>query len=614
MIRIVRISGGKAAGYGLGLTVWLLPLVICNRMMWDFYYPKELFFQASLSVVLIIQLFRKETTIHLNWLDAIVITGLLLPGLFSSIFLHSPSANLRLPFYTVLFYLLIKSLSFESQKKFFHYFLNIAVGLFSVAGLIAFYGILQYCGLDFLHPHGMVTFGPKVVGTLGNANIMGGYLALIFPLGIVVSKMSKEIKWKILTCIGLVIIICALILTESRGAWLALSVSLIAINYRFIKTAWQKIFKNRIVSLIVVVCLIVIGSSLFYWLINLNQDSAVGRLFVWRIAWNMCTSHPIFGIGFQRYPVEYLNYQADFFDNPCNASFFNHAANMKQADNEYLQILAENGIIGMIFIFLFIVILYRYWLSLQKNKDAHSDEFILFKAIGISLAVIFLHSIVDNPLRGLTVQTIFIFLVGMISLRSKIFRSIAQKSISIRNTILLRIIAIIFLVYTIFNVIIKSNAYIDWREGQGLFKAGFSDKGIDKYRQAQRRLPDNGELLFHLGSAYAYTNQPEKALPLLQKSKLTFNDKNIYINEGLSYYRLRDFKNAEKSLLIALRMYPELLLPRLWLAEVYIETERKEEAIRRLNEIEQIQPKTDTPESLIIKADARRLLQNINSE
>jgi len=49
-------------------------------------------------------------------------------------------------------------------------------------------------------------------------------------------------------------------------------------------------------------------------------------------------------------------------------------------------------------------------------------------------------------------------------------------------------------------------------------------------------------------------------------------------------------------------------------AEVYIETAREEEAKRCLIEIEQIQPKTDTQESLIIKADARRLLQNINSE
>jgi len=577
-------------------------------MMWDFYYPKELFFQTAVSAVIVIQLFRKETTICLNWLDAIVITGLLLPGLIASIFLNSPYENLRLPFYVVLFYLLVKCLSFESQKEFSHYFLNISTGLFSVAGLIALYGTLQYCQLDFLHPHGTVTFGPKVVGTLGHANILGGYLALIFPLGIVVLKMSQKIKMKILTCIGLIIITGALILTESRGAWLALLAGLIIINFRIIRTAWLKIFKNRIVSLIVVVCLIVIGLGLFYGLINLNRDSAVGRLFVWRIAWNMFTAHPVFGIGLQRFPVEYLNYQADFFDNVKNAAFFSHAANMKQADNEYLQILAETGITGIIGIVLFMAVLYRYWFRLKKSKDFIANEYLLIKIIGMSITMIFLHSVVDNPLRNLAIQAIFLFFVGMVSLGVEIERSVAEKSFAFKNPLLLRIIALLFFIFTIISVSVKGNAYIDWREGQGLFKAGYSDKAIVKYSQALRKLPNNGELLFHLGSAYAYINLPEKALPLLQNSKLTFNDKNIYINEGLSYYRLRDFKNAEKSLLIALRMYPELLLPRLWLAEVYIETERKEEAIGRLNEIEQIQPKNNTQEIIGIKADAHQLL------
>ena len=82
-------------------------------------------------------------------------------------------------------------------------------------------------------------------------------------------------------------------------------------------------------------------------------DSVIGRWFVWRITWNMFVSHPVFGIGFQRFPVEYLNYQACFFDNVQNSAFFSHAANMKQADNEYLQVLAENGLTGALFCIFF---------------------------------------------------------------------------------------------------------------------------------------------------------------------------------------------------------------------------------------------------------------------
>lgn len=609
----LRTSGNRTAGYGLGIIAWLIPLVICNRMMWDFYYPKELFLQVAVSAILVIQLFQKETTIHLNWLDVIVVTGLLLPGWFARIFFHSPYENLRLPFYTVIFYFLIQCLSFKSQKEYFRYFSNIAAGLFSIAGLIALYGILQYCRLDFIHPHGAVTFGPKVVGTLGHANILGGYLAMIFPLGLAILKITKAVKWKILTGIGLIIVTGVLILTESRGAWLALLGSLIIINFKSIKMTWQKVFKIRWISPIAFAGVVVIGLAIIYGLINLNRDSVTGRWFVWRIAWNMFTSHPVCGIGFQRFPVEYQNYQADFFDNAQNIAFFSHAANMKQADNEYLQVLAENGLTGALFCLVFLVILWRYWMQFKSNLEDGSLVIPLVKALGVALSVVCLHSIVDNPLRNVAIQIIFLIFIGMISLGIKITRDTTPGTISFSNPLLLRLVAIGFLVYTMFNVVLKGSACINWRQGQAYFKAGYYEKGIEKYCQAQRILPDNGELLFHLGSAYAYTNRPEKALPLLRKSKATFNDKNIYINEGLCYYQLRDFEKAEKNLLAALCMYPNLLLPRLWLAEIYLKTGRKMEALRRLSEIQQIQPKTVNTEVLTIKADAERLIQIVNS-
>ncbi|MCD6205350.1 MAG: tetratricopeptide repeat protein [Candidatus Marinimicrobia bacterium] len=97
----------------------------------------------------------------------------------------------------------------------------------------------------------------------------------------------------------------------------------------------------------------------------------------------------------------------------------------------------------------------------------------------------------------------------------------------------------------------------------------------------------------------------------MRKSKATFNDKNIYINEGLCYYRLRDFENAEKSLSTALRMYPELLLPRLWLAEIYLETDRREEALVKLRDIHKMQPKNFSKDAAIIKQDTRLLRDNI---
>jgi len=176
---------------------------------------------------------------------------------------------------------------------------------------------------------------------------------------------------------------------------------------------------------------------------------------------------------------------------------------------------------------------------------------------------------------------------------------------------MLKGLILIFLCYNIFFVMIKGRAYIDWRRGYALVQSGKLPEGIALYEKAMKKRPETGELLFHLGSAYAYTNDPKKALPYLEQSKATFNDKNIYISEGLCYYRLGDFRNAQKSLSKALRMYPNLLLPRLWLAEIYLQTDRENDAVRMLHEIIEIHPKEYSKDAIIIKHDAEQLLSRI---
>jgi hypothetical protein len=42
-------------------------------------------------------------------------------------------------------------------------------------------------------------------------------LALIYPLGLAIIKVVKETEWKILTCVGLIVIAVALILTKALG-------------------------------------------------------------------------------------------------------------------------------------------------------------------------------------------------------------------------------------------------------------------------------------------------------------------------------------------------------------------------------------------------------------
>jgi len=604
----------KIVRYTFFITVWALPLVIYNRMMWDFYVPKELFFRVALFSALFIHFLRRRTGVEFGLPDVIVIGCLFFIMVPSVIDGRITPDGFRTVCYLVLFYVLVQNTGFTGVEDLSRFTFCALTGLFCVGVVEAIYSLLQFFRLDLLHPHGIVTFGPRVVGTLGHANLLGGYLAMVFPCGVAVWKYCRGTRWRALVACGLGVMIVALLLTQSRGAWLALLLTLFLFYNHEIRTLWKKFFRNRLVS---ICSLIVIGTVVvisFMWLLNLNIESVKGRVFVWRVTWNMFREYPMLGIGFGRYPVEYLNFQAEFFDDRRHASFFDHAANMKQADSEYLQLLAETGVIGLFFTVLLVgYVCYRIRsLLLVRRKDRGMR--LVIDGVCMPLVVVIFHSFVDNPLCNVAVGVIFTFMVALVSLNLKVRNLEKGVSFTFKNIFPYRIFSGLLVVYMVYNSVTLSRAYIRWREGLAYVKAHLLGRGIEKYHEALKDLPDEGELLFHIGSAYAYFNQPEKALPFLKRARLTFNDKNIYIAEGLCYYRLGDFSRSEESLLTALRMYPRLLLPRLWLAEMYLRTGRREEAIERLKEIIDIKPKQISDDVLVIKRDAERLLRRITCE
>ena len=595
--------------------MWTLPLVICNRMMWDFYVPKELFLQFAVFLLLLFRVMTNETSLTICSADVSIAGFLILPGILSVISGRSSLNTMNIPGCLLLYYFLLQSIHFRDNHRIIEYFRLAVSGLFLVGVFMAIYGIMQDTGLDFLHPHGVVTFGPKVVGTIGHANAFGGYLAVVAVLGFAVLKGSKSIIWKIIEGSGIAVIIIAIGLTQSRGAFLALCGAWLFFNFRPIQSAWKKALRKPF-ALMIGLALLVFGVVvLSRWLIDLNRASVTGRIFVWRITWSMFRDFPLFGIGYRRYPVEYLNYQARFFDRTGHAVFYSHAANMKQADNEYLQFLAENGLAVVIISIALIIILARCLYRLLKNSGQNSSENNWIVASGSVITVVLLHSLVDNPLRTLPTGLIVLFVIGMLSHLIKFDTgSFWSKRIFFTNRLFIPIVAFLLFLLNIYFVVIRGRAHCEWREGRELIEADHMMEGIARYEKAARILSRNGELLFNLGSAYAYIDRPRDALPLLERARQNFNDKNLHIAEGLAYYRLNKPGEAEQSLNTSLRMYPNLMLPRLWLAQLALQAGRRDEAITKLHEILEIQPKVLSEDAVTIKRDAEFLLSRIQND
>ena len=112
-------------------------------------------------------------------------------------------------------------------------------------------------------------------------------------------------------------------------------------------TQHGNILQLRYFKLLSVMILVisVIGALLLY---HQKQNSANGRLLIWKVSCEMIKDKPIFGHGYGAFKVKYMDYQADYFKNNPNSIFAILADNVKHPFNEYIKIAVEFGIISLV--------------------------------------------------------------------------------------------------------------------------------------------------------------------------------------------------------------------------------------------------------------------------
>jgi len=614
-IQELMISLKKTENTILLLILGITPLLFCNQMQYNFHTPKYLFMQFAVFFAIAIILLRKHILIQINSLDSLVLFRLLwfIPLAFMTNRYASLFDNIDIFAYLALFYVVIQMIFSDRSRTGTIDFMKITVSVIAIACSIeALYGLLQYIGLDLFHPGGYQSYESLVVGTFGSANSMGGYLAASFPFLIYwfYTQKKKICKYVIGFC-GL-IILCALVLTLSRGAWLALLGGLFFLAYPVLHRFFKKRFQNKYIKIgIVIIISLVILISLV-GIYHLNADSALGRIFIWKVSGLMIRDYPILGVGYGNYGFQYLNYQAKFFDNHENAIYYEKACGIKSAHSEFVHITAETGIIGLVLFCLLIILFFIYSRKIllsRINKESRN----LVRIFVAAFIVIILHSAVDSVLHTLPISIMFYFSLAMMSALSKKYSDNMtrySKSIgfNLKTNKLMLSIGIIILLFNIYRIVYKGIGYVHWKSGQNEVMQGNWDKGIEEYENAIKYLPNNGELQFHLGAAYSYTGQSEKALKIIQQSQDSFNDKNIYIVLGITHMDLGNYEEAEENLKNVTYMYPQLLYPHFLLAQLYHRTAYISRAVSELHYILEENPKILSDDVRAIKRDAERYL------
>jgi O-antigen ligase len=285
------------------------------------------------------------------------------------------------------------------------------------ASIMAFFGILQRLAnleaIYGLRPPGQAIPFASFVNQHHFAAFMVMMLGL--TLALIFGKAVKKDK-NMLLIIAAVMMAIALILTGSRGAFLSflgVLVFVIAINLRNKtdddKEEEKSIFQRKFVIIGggVVLVLAVFGVVLLIGgnesllrgtgLQSNTNDLSSGRIHYWSIALKIFLDYPILGAGLNAFGTAFPNYDT-----------LNGTLRVEQAHNDYLQILADAGIVGFTCIAAFIFLLFKKGFQ-TFNKT--SDNFLRNATIGALAGCfgILLHSFFDFPLR--TPSNAFFFLI-----------------------------------------------------------------------------------------------------------------------------------------------------------------------------------------------------------
>jgi O-antigen ligase len=221
----------------------------------------------------------------------------------------------------------------------------------------------------------------------------------------------KRNKWPFVIASAVVMTI-AIILTGSRGGMIGVFAALVAIAVCTAIVRRRRSEGERMLSpmavgvfglaiLIVTVSLVVVlgGTDPLLRSSGLTGgtgDLTSGRIAFWRSAVNIFLGHPLAGVGLDAFGNAYSSYDLS------SGKF-----RVEQAHNDYLQILADAGILGFACVASFIYLFTKK--ALGVVRESHSG-FRRGAAVGAfaGCVAIMAHSFVDFPLR--TPANAFVFL------------------------------------------------------------------------------------------------------------------------------------------------------------------------------------------------------------
>lgn len=295
----------------------------------------------------------------------------------------------------LIFFTFRSEINRENIEKIFYIYCICAAVVSLIGFAEMFFGrnlIYEHFRGNFFYPRFIEN---RMMSTFMHPNVLGCCLIAVFPSAYYFYKTSKSTKLKLLNFSILFFICAGIVLTFSRGTWIA---------FLFMMTIWflaKRKIKLILVPWLIFVLFSIIASMPFAgyglkvrfgmsYLLDYFKHSH--RTMQYFISYNMLNAHPFAGIGLNHYRMLFDQYtNTDVFCRVMGYSAYlgryiisRLIYEIKIPDSIYLMHLAETGIIGFLGLIVFLVMVLSN--GVKKYNGASAD----FKALLFALIIGFI--------------------------------------------------------------------------------------------------------------------------------------------------------------------------------------------------------------------------------
>jgi O-antigen ligase len=457
----------------------------------------------------------------------------------------------------------------------------------------------------------------SAAGTLGNQNVLGGYLTATVPLFtlmplVVLARLQDCRRWcartwpglgaegarlPVLAFFGFLFVnaglaFASLLATDTRGAWLGVAgtfvVGLLVVPAFFRKRIEQLPSRQRasvgigLIAFVLLLTGLAFSAGVTPRMLQeklSNTWTIKQRLVAWQVAAEMAKEQPITGQGVGTYKIHYFKYLARHFDGKPVPVYMHHR--YVQAHNDFIQLAGEAGWIGLL---LGLGVLGIFWTGIPRwlwRRQPEASEALLVLGAGLGTLGMAVFAVSGFPFHIAASSAVFATLVGIVlspQWRDRLEARAAAAAVAAEGSepglpgttaapearsttgtpawIASGVVAGLALSSGM-GVLRHYEADMLTKAGMDLYKQGDYATALNRLESAVSRDPERGDARLVLGILYMMRRRCTKAEEQFLRAQTSYDDVTLHYYMGRLYEGLSRRSEARGEYLKARSYFPE---------------------------------------------------------